>query len=207
MSKTPINVNRFQNKVRALYGIRGENPVPTPEELQPIVVLEADRPTMAYPGGELLLWSAQVSPAIASNRSFVAAVNRIGTGLIVTVDQLFTDAICDLMIAGPNDISVNAPFLVGASGSGTVNPRDLRMLSAAAPVVQVGGTFQSFGSNLAPPWVATYRVGSSLVVGLHDVEVVLPPSTALVIVNTTVNQQLTAAFRCRERPLERGLLS
>src|SRR6267142_5919528 len=116
MSKAPINVNRFQNKVRALFGMRGENPIPTAEELPPTIVLESDRPTMAYPGGELLIWFAQVSPAIAANRSFVAAVNRPGTGLIVTVDQLFTDAVCDLMIAGPSDVSSAAPFLVGGSG-------------------------------------------------------------------------------------------
>lgn len=205
MSSAIINVNRWQNKLRALFGIRGDNPIPTIEDLRPAVIIENDRPEFSYAGGELLCWVVQGQGVVGGSFSFVGLVNPPNSNNLTVVDQVFSTVEALVFIAGPSDMGAAAPWLTGAGGSGSTVARDLRMLRAIGPVAEVPGTQYVIGSNVANPWVQAYRIGPAI--STVPMQVVLPPDTGIILTPIAVTLPITAGFRFRERPQERGVLS
>lgn len=79
---TPININRWQNKVRALLGMRGVNPVPTIDELKPVIVIESDRPEWMWPGGTILWQTFGSLAAVAAEVAHFVLWNPPGSGVL-----------------------------------------------------------------------------------------------------------------------------
>src|SRR5258705_10772111 len=92
MPDQPINVVRFQNKVRGVMGLRGENPIPDLTRLLPVVVIENDRPEHAFAGIELLSGGENVQPTTAAQFSFVGVRDPLDSCVFVTCTDYLLDS-------------------------------------------------------------------------------------------------------------------
>jgi hypothetical protein len=194
----PINVNRFQNKVRALLGMRGENPVPTLDELSVSLSLEQDRVEWGFAGNEFYGGVVRTQALVAGQFSYVAIVNPALTGVLVVVEDILSNVECDLYIASPADVAAVPPYLAGETATVGVFERDLR--------IPAGGVFAaraSTGSQTVIPWrgpLANFLLGRELT----RYNVMIPPGRALIAAGIAAGA-IRVTFLIRERAIERGI--
>lgn len=197
-----INVVRFAAKVRAMFGMRGENPTPTLKDIVPVVVIENDRPESNYALGntEGLRGGVLDSAAVAANNSWGAVYNPVGSGIIGVIEAF---NIITVVAAGRAQVAVigaqQAAFAtIVAAGAASLFGRDTRLHT---PTIQVGGLKTSFGATLGalstPMW--------DLEDGEYAWPVVLGPGSALLFTNVTINERLEVSILARERAQERGI--
>lgn len=201
MSQNPINVNRWQNKVRAILGVRGDNPIPDIDALRPVFVVEADRPEWGFAGGEFLGANGFNQPAVAAQRSWIALVNLDASGLLAVVEDITADSVSQIYVASAAIITAAAAVI---STIGML--RDTRAILAPAPQVSAMRFMQ--GAAAVPPGVGfgpLNRIGAAG--GRYSKEIVVVQGTGVLIAGDVVNTALLAHFTWRERIQERGLLS
>jgi hypothetical protein len=198
----PINVNRYQNKVRAMLGIRGENPIPDIEKLQLVLVVESDRSEWSWPGGEGLGGNGFNQTAIAAQRSFVAFVNPVGSGLIATIEDILADQPSDILVASEAAIFAQAGLV---STVGLI--RDTRHILLPGGFTVSGIRFMQ-GTNAAPAGAGFGPLNRIPVVNQrYSKEIVVGAGTGVSVACVAVNTALLAHFTWRERAQERGILS
>lgn len=215
----PINVNRWQNKIRAMMGLRGENPVPTLAELVTVVGVELDRAEWGYAGQETRWISRNISSAaVAGQLSGVGIRNPIDSGVLVIVELVVNTAVSSSQNAqvklrrGPDPI---ATFLsdVTVNGiidtrfypvDGTTNPPD----SAHEVTTAIAGGLPAPAQPLGffPSGPSTQESARLLVHPFHPVAI-LAPGSLLLLEGTVANLAMSGWFYGRTRVLERGLPS
>jgi hypothetical protein len=204
VNDAPINVLRYAAKIRAMFGIRGDNPAKTIKDILPVVVVEGDRPENAYGLGNTEGLRAAIldSAAVAAQNSWGAIYNPAGSGIIGIVDVF---ASITVVAAGRVQVAVvgqqQAAFAtIVAAGAASLTARDTRLHT---PTIQVSGLKQSFGSAVGalvtPMW--------DLEDGTYPWPVVLAPGSALLFSNITLNERLEVNIVARERAQERGITS
>jgi hypothetical protein len=193
-----INVVRFQNKLRALFGIRGENPIPTTDELRAYVCLEDDRPEFGFAGLEFLGIFTRTQAAVVGQNSYVAIVNPPGSAVLVVVESCV--AVPDSNIKSQVVTATAAPFLAGEVASGSPQARDLRI-----PGGNVFAARFSNGSNAASPF--TGPIGLYFNRLIDPTKFVIPPGFAVIWEGAAQNAAVSAGVVFRERAQERGLPS
>lgn len=192
-----INVNRWQNKLRALIGVRGENPIPTlSPALTPVVVLEDDRVEWGFAGGDFIFGYFASQAAVVGEQGFMGLVNPAGSGIIAVVDLFMSVQVAHIYIAGLAQVPIvgQTAFL---QGNGFL--RDVREEG------QNAACGRSSGSSAAPPWLGP--IGRILANAERRINVVLPSGTGVLIVGIAANTQLDSGMTWRERAQERGKLS
>lgn len=206
----PINVSRWQDKVRAFFGMRGDNPVPTPAELRPVVVVECDRPEWGLSGKENL-YSAFLSRAgVVAEFAYVALLNPRDSGLICVVEGVFpTSGTPRYFRCRPSDIAATSPFLLGQTsvtqGDDSLN-RDFRRLPGSDNS-GVSGMFQVIGSHATPPGLGPFFKHPPTTSEGFKLPIIVAPNSALLLRGDVVNTLLELNIVWRERPQERGVLS
>lgn len=208
---SPINVSRWQQKVRAFFGMRDENPVETPAELRPVVVVENDRPEWGLSGKENYYGDFFTRAGTAAEFTIMALVNRIDSGIIAVVEEVTTYAFTiDFRRARLSELQAASPYLTGLTGatvtegSDALN-RDFRRIPGSDNS-GVSGLIKVTGTRAAVPYVGPFHRAQST--GLkYDKPIIIAPGSAFVMVSILVNTLLEASVQWRERPLERGILS
>lgn len=152
----PINISRFQNKLRALMGLRGENPIPTIKELLPIVVMESDRPEWEQPGGEMLWMTFASLAAVAGNTGHYVLWNPPGSGLLQIVTRAWVNQVGTL---GSFFWSRVDPTTIAAFIATAVIPRDARAFGKtgfSSPI-----PMQFYRGSLTAAEIAAYATSGS----------------------------------------------
>lgn len=212
MPDQPINVVRFQNKVRGLMGLRGENPVPDLTRLLPAVVVENDRPEFGFPGLELLSGGETTQPAVAAQFSFVGVRNPIDSGVLVTVTKYLLDSITGVFRVAIRVLPrrVDRSLLITVTGAVAGGARDTRW-EDTKPATAAG---QVFGGISQGAVISGFSIGGTRtstsgqpVVNHEDIFCVLGPGSDLLFWTATINQEMRGSFQWYERALERGLPS
>lgn len=207
-----VNVTRLQNKVRAIAGLRGDNPVPEIADLNPSIVVEGDRPEWGFAGLENPFGTADVlsSAAVVGELSYSGLVNLPSTGMVAVVTSAQNlGATSVRLIAGFLDAAALAEFtpgltiLAGGRDSGFF---PVGAGSAGQPRSNLRGTIgstvgQAFGS--IAHWLLLANTG----VTTPDWFCVLRPGSWLIAQGGTANTVVNVEFLFRERPQERGLPS
>jgi len=184
-----INQPRFQAKVRAMFGIDGENPVPSLSELLPVVVIENDRVESMYDGNEFIRINGASLAAAPGFASQVALVNPIGSGVLVIVEQIAcVNTVAGRLSAG--SVLTAAPYILSANPG---VPRDGRASGG-------GGAPQIWTSQTAAAPAEQFRLygGGN---GLLEVGWVLNPNQGLVMWAPTVGALNEVYFIYRDRAL------
>jgi hypothetical protein len=204
---TVINVARWQNKLRAMMGMGGGNPVPTLKELLPVVAVEVDRPEWGLAGNEFPWALSRSQAAVAAQLSYVALVNPPDSGLIAVVTFVGNRSVsanCDLMVGNlpasgvlPGEIT-NAP-VVTPRDSGNGGNSGLRG-SIGASIAGIQLTSQD---SLLAFAAATLAASGTA----PDFYAVLRPGGVCALQGQALNVAVAAMFRFRERPQERGKLT
>jgi len=212
MPDQPINVVRFQNKVRGVMGLRGENPIPDLTRLLPVVVIENDRPEYAFAGIELLSGGENVQPASAAQFTFVGVRNPLDSGVVVTVTDYLLDSITGVFRVAirvlPRRIDRTALITVNSSVPGGCRDtrwEDSKVVQATGSVI--AGISQGAAiSGFAIGGTRTSTSGQAIV--NHDkMACVLGPGSDLLFWTAAINQEMRGSFQWYERALERGLPS
>lgn len=201
MQKRPINSSRYQEKVRAILGLSGENPIPTIDELLQVLVIENDRPEWGFAGHETLAGFFVTQALVAGQFSFVALVNRPSSGMLIVVEAIQSVTDANLFVTAAGDVAAGAPFLVGETASTSGSSRDSR-----TPTPNSVAGFRSTGSNVVTPWfgpIAAFHADN------HRMQLpcILLPDSAIIVVGAVAAAAVSAGFQWRERPLEQGDLA
>lgn len=199
---SPINVSRFQSKVRAILGIRGDNPIPGIDELLQVLVIEADRSEWSFPGGEGLGGNGFNQTLVAAQRSFVAFVNPANSGVIAVIEDILADQPAEIYV------STEAAILAQATLVSTIGLiRDTRQILLPGGFTTSTIHFMQ-GTNAAPAGAGFGPLNRIPAAGArYTKDIVVAPGTGVSVACTAVNTTMQAHFTWRERPQERGLLS
>jgi hypothetical protein len=194
----PINIRRWQNKVRSIFGFRGDNPIPSIAELLPVVVIENDRPEWGFGGNEFYSGIQRTQAGISTQFSHVAIVNPPSTGVLVVIEKVVSTVDANFYIASPSDLGAGPLFLVGTTASATVLERDLR--------IAAGGVFAAraeTGSNAVIPWRGpVYPIGPA-VEKFVELSFEISPGRAVIVATAALNTAITVGWAMRERAIER----
>jgi len=198
----PINITRFQNKVRAIYGMRGGNPIPTIAELQPILAIEVDRPEWGYAAREDSFGVFASQAGVAGNFGFVGLFNPANSGVIAVVEFAKNiSSIAVLLTCGAEVLPANTQAVVFGN-------RDTRRHDGLPAATQppaacrlLTGTAAAFAANQAH-----WQLGVTA-----TLEAQTPPRYHAVIsaggwwvaLGGVVNTTITTTFMWRERNVER----
>lgn len=181
-----INQVRYQNKVRTMFGTDGDNPIPTLNELLPVVVVENDRFESRFPGNEFsFVGGLSVAAGGAGNSSNVALLNPTGSGILATVE-----AISQL---SASVIGAVAESVITASYTQTTTDlitRDFRGFGSAC---------QIWSRNNAVPPTARGRLQAG---GTHYVNFSIAPGQAIVLWGVTLNAVAEITYFWYERALD-----
>lgn len=183
-----INQVRYQNKLRAAYGIDGENPIPTVAELVPVVIMEGERFELRFPGNEFsYIGGVAVAAGGAGNASNIALLNPTGSGQLVVVEKI--DASILWSIGAVAESVILASY---TQAPANVITRDFRGFGPAA---------QIWTRNNAVPVTERARMHG---VGLNELEFCIAPGQAMVVWGTALNVATEASYVWRERGLDYG---
>jgi len=200
-----INVSRFAQTVRALFGIRGDNPVPNVEPtIQTVIVLEEEREERGFAAGEVYFGGhVSVGAGGAGNRTEIMFRNPPGSGVLAIVHALESNA--NLLI-GWQDGSGTAGF---SAPSGVTHAIDRRFGDLTGPIGTVEVRTKNVGvaSAIRELGVAFLNTTGGVSIGRRRVIAIVPPGSALIIMASADNVAVFASWLYRERPLERGLPS
>lgn len=214
----PINVVRFQNKVRAFFGMRGSNPVPTLAELVPGVIVETDRPEWGYAGLEPRWISRNNSSAgVAGQLSSVGIYNPPDSSVLVVVEGLVNSSAsssqnCQIKIVRPNPAPT---FLSNVPVNGCIDtgflPADgasqAQMAAHEVSFVAAGG----LGSPATPlgffPSLASTQEADHAMLHPFRPLAILRPGGLILLEGTVANLAVSGFFYGRERAQERGVPS
>ena len=193
MSEQPINVARFQDKVRAIFGTRGENPIPSLRDLQPVVVIENDRPDWSFAGREVLAGLHGTRTATVGQNAYVALRNPVDSGMLVVVKMIREVSANEMRIRRPPGA------LTGVTGTITGAFRDFRHSVSGSTAAEIVA-----GQNAAS--IAGLEI-ARLTGGLREYiePIVLPPGSSVVLESPAQNVAVEADYAWVERALERGL--
>lgn len=85
-----INSARFQQRARAKFGTKGDNPVPTVDEAVPVIVLEDYRPEDDFNGGDDVIGLTLAGPgAVAAETAYGVVWNPPNSGVLGIIESLF----------------------------------------------------------------------------------------------------------------------
>lgn len=192
-----MNTARLQDKVRALYGSAGNNPVPLITDLIPTTVIEADRFEWRFSGREFsFMVRENLLAGGAANFSVHALLNPLASGVIAVVEMGSVSAPVEYTFT--LEATVLATFTAGT----TPQPRDFRQRTPAGAAQLSALT--SWTRNNAPGFGGLgYR--QHQVTARPPFEILISPGTALVVQAVTVNTALESSLGWRERPQEQGV--
>lgn len=183
-----INQVRYQNKVRAGYGIDGENPIPTVAELVPVCIIEGERFELRFPGNEFsFVGGVAVAAGGAGNASNIALLNPSNSGVLVVVEKI--DASILWSIGAVAESVILASY---TQAPANVITRDFRGFGSAA---------QIWTRNNAVPVTERARMHG---IGLNEIEFAIAPGQAMVIWGTALNVATEGSYVWRERGLDYG---
>jgi hypothetical protein len=212
MLDQPINVVRFQNKVRGLMGLRGENPIPDLTRLLPAVVLENDRPEFGFAGLELLSGGENTQAAVAAQFTFVGVRNPADSGVLVTVTNYMLDSITGVFRVAVRVLPrrVDRSTLITVNGAVPGGCRDTRW-EDTKPATAAGQCIAGVSQGAA---ISGFAIGGTRtstsgqpVVNHEPILCVLGPGSDLLFWTAAINQEMRGSFQWYERALERGLPS
>jgi hypothetical protein len=216
MPDLPINVVRFQNKVRAILGMRGENPVPDLTYLHTSLVLEADRPEWGYAGNEFP-WAGSRSVAAAVGQlSAVGLRNPRTSGVIAVVEFVRNTSVnAGDIIVGQTQLTGAPDTVVGEiSNAPATAPRDTRILNPGGVPGSGSSSLLVFSAQSATGIGASvYTLTDSLATldklsrANDSFYAILAPGGFVGIQTQAVNLVMSANWRWYERVQERGLVS
>lgn len=199
----PINTSRWQNKVRAMFGLQGDNPVPTLRDLLPVAIVENDRPESRVAGGDFLVGAFGTQAAgAAGTTSQIALINPVKSGLVGIVVGVLPSVVSNMFrLLGPNEL----PSFTAPTGTAGIGYRDSRAgLTPAGgkrqPGLQVLGFTNAaiagfeWGSTWPGNWTILERIAM----------MVLWPGSGFSVHNTNQVQAITANWLLYERMLESG---
>jgi hypothetical protein len=194
-----INVARFQNKVRALFGV-DRNEVPTLAELLPVLSLEDDRPEWGFAGNEFRFMvrdTAGLTAGGVGNPSIYALLNPTNSGQIAVVEAIAVSVPVEFSFT--LEATILATFTAGSSPQ----PRDFRQRTAAGGAQL--SALQAFTRNNAAGFGGMgYRLNNAL--SIPPLPIIIPPGTACLMQAVTANAAMEASYAWRERALESGLI-
>src|SRR5258706_13171670 len=199
--KAPINITRWQNKLRAMMGMRGANPIPDLEALKPVVVIEDDRMEWGYAGAEFYYSNEFESPAAAAQLSYGVLVNPVGSGLLGILEGVIVEPAQQYSIFGVGSgEGTFAALAATARGAGTRRDRRLR-----TPSIQRSGLLQGQSSTAVAPLPAVPPVRPIPAAGLFAAKllIAIPPRALIVIARYTLNLHSIATPLARQRAVER----
>lgn len=207
---SPINVVRWQNKLRAMLGVRGENPVPSVAELVPVIVVEEDRPEWGYAGQERRFATANLSQGgFGGEFGYIVLINPVGTGIVATVECVcnttsFQGAILKL---GALDPVTEAEFVARATVTAGLDSRehDGTTMPNSALVTSVGTIAGALPRN--PHYFLGLGAANQPAPSSYTdfgYRAILAPGSWLAIEGAVVATAISGWFRYRERAQERG---
>jgi len=204
----PINNSSWSDTVRAIFGIQGgENPAADTSELQPVVVMQSDRPEWGFAGGEELRSGLKFIGAGVGFLSQIGLRNPPDSNYLATVRRIWANpaAVSHIMVVSWIDNATVAHTAFTASGFvardarlGTVpNFNGVQVVSKnnAAPA----GEHRDFA--LFDPAVESYT--EPIIVSPGQLVVVYPVAD-----NTgarILNQEVFAGIDFYVKPLFKGL--
>lgn len=195
-----INVARWQDKVRSMFGIDGENPVPTLDDLLPVAVIENDRLDTHFPGREFhFMGRGFIGAGGAANPGVIAFLNPTGSGVLATIDVFSPQGTAGLEtdITGITEASVLAAY-AQIAGFTAGNPTDSRAFGQAA-ACQLWTR-----NNAVPPGGVSYRLNNR---DAQKPRFVVHPGLGFIFSDRTLNEQYDVSFWWSERALESGTKS
>jgi len=195
----PINTSRWQNKIRAMFGLKGGNPIPTLADLVPVVPIEVERPEWSLAGGETL-WSGLIEqPAVAAEFGFCALVNLAASGVLCIVEEVGPSVAAFLIRLQTTAIP---GFVAGQQDPGYAREFRLALTRISAARLDRGTNAVALG----PPTrlAMARRIGATGV--SYNQPIIVSPGQALVVEHTAVNVAFAVTFVWREVLLESGTL-
>lgn len=193
-----INSARWQNKLRAMLGIDGENPIPTVKELVPTAVVEQDRIEWGAAAGETR-WMAEQGQLAggAANSGLFALLNPTGSGVLAVVELVA--AVC---AGGSVELTIAAEATILATFAQAVTnviPRDTAFILNTRPACTLWTR-----NNLPPLGGPGFRFQNAAPPARDFL--ILRPGAGFVLQDPTLNEAVTFSWAWRERPLESGTL-
>jgi len=207
---SPININRWQNKVRAMLGLRGENPVPTIAELQQVVVVESDRPEWELAGGSPLWTSFAQITAVAAETAYAVFWNPPESGTIHIVESFQDNGqfLTSRWFWTTVDPATNAGFVAG-----NITVRDSRV-PAGLLLSQVA--IRLYSGTLTAAEVGAYGISTLFLpttwapatISQQDHRpVIIAPGFGFGFTYGAVNVRADIEVSGRQHVIERGVLS
>lgn len=198
-----INVARWQNKARAMFGIDGENPIPTLMELKPVGMIEGDRPENEFAGnGALFMGDSQdIAAGGAGNAGQVALLNPTSSGILAIIQQVDATAATSTLadVTGISEANVQANFTQLATFQ-QGNPRDSRLFGQRS-ALQMWFRNNAVFAGASYRWRIASRLGDlNQATGI----LVLHPGFGFVFADSVANEVFRLSAMWRERPQEQG---
>ena len=205
-----ININRWQNKVRAVFGIKGGNPIPEIRDLTPVAMIESEKFESLFPGGDLAWATVMELPAVAAETGTIILFNPSTSGVLLVVEKFSESGITFLN----GWAFTRFEPVSGAGGFDTVSPlwprdgRAWQLPGFSSPVGPrlIGGTL-TVAERAAVVFSSLMFSSAFAGTGRGEPHIVIPPGMGFGYHNEVAAQASSIAIWGRQHILEAGLLS
>lgn len=203
-----INSSRFANKVRSMFGFKGDNPVPGIRDIIPVAIVEEQLPEFFYPAGDWLGCCFSSLGAVAAETFFNVIWNPPGSnvlGIIERVGSVAAGAV-GVMFWTITDPAGNTGF-----ARQSIAPRDIRINNANS-LTFAGFALQFWSGTLTAAEVAAYPIAScrfppSVMPWLAGEFWVVPPGFGFGFTSNTQNLLAQCEYGLRQHIQEAGIRS
>jgi hypothetical protein len=202
MPLNDIGQDRFQNRLTRELRIKGNQPAPVlAPEIQPVIVVEGERPELLYLQDERRYSASLSHAAVAAEYFYAILVNPAGSGMLAVWEGF---GICDGTGVGIWDWGGATTASWGPLGARNALCMDTRVTRAPRCTLYVGTDGGAGGINNTIGRLAESIFDIPLWV--RDINLVLSPGQQAGIWNNTVNHINRGTTSWRERRAEDGEL-
>lgn len=199
MGEHIIQVSRLTRKLRAIWGLRGEDYPTDAKDLPGYLALEMDRPEWLVPGAEIPIGTSVTFGAVAAQRATLSVFNPVGSGIIAVIEY------AQLIALSPALLWVEWVTADNAIAVGSLFTRDNRVGDPTLGNAVASGLIAR-ANDFAGGALGSIFLTSAANVPL-TVPVVLAPGAGLVLQSDTQNIAATITLAGRVRPQEAGKFS
>lgn len=198
MAMNEVQIGRYQHLLERLLALKGEiSAQQLSPELIPVLNLGNDRPEWAALGNEHLAWGRGAQAAVAGERSAVLLWNRTTSGALGIIRDVF------IYPASAMNVQIGwGPEVAGGGYSQAASGfRDARIGQGATAAALLCYNYRQVGSPITSVlWQSS--LFNSTTTHIPNLDIVLPPGTALYVAGAADNTSITVCFVWRERKLE-----
>jgi len=190
-----INVSRLTRKLRAIWGLRGEDYPTDAEQVAGYIGLEMDRPEWMFAGGEIpFAWNVLFG-VVAGQVGTLSLFNPATSGVLLIAEK-FASSVTEFSIQ-----LLNADTALAA---GALSARDTRAGDPVTGAISAGLIARANTSAGVPINQPIWRQAGP---GQVDLEVVIAPGAGIVLQSMALATATALSMVGRIRPQEAGKLS